>query len=89
MSRQVPLYIRNFKAEKSFNPSATPLFSLIIRRKVAEGFVFQTLQSLQPDKAFGSEIPDGCDAKYKLKKSREMKVSRPAMAKVVHEPQGG
>lgn len=56
---------------------------------MAEGFVFQTLQSLQPDKAFGSEIPDGCDAKYKLKKSREMKVSRPAMAKVVHEPQGG
>ena len=39
-------------------------------------------------KAFGFEIPNGCDAKYKSKKSREKKIGRPAKAKVVHEPKG-
>ena len=39
-------------------------------------------------KAFGFEIPNGCDAKYKSKKSREKKVGLPAKAKVVHEPKG-
>ena len=37
---------------------------------------------------FGFEIPNGCDAKYKSKKSREKKIGRPAKAKVVHEPKG-
>ena len=44
----MPMYIRFFKAEKSFNPSVDHLFSLRISRKVAEGFAFQTLQTLQP-----------------------------------------
>ena len=39
-------------------------------------------------KAFGFEIPNGCDAKYKSKKSLEKKIGRPAKAKVVHEPKG-
>ena len=30
--------------QKSFNPSADPSFSMILRGKQAEGFVFQTLQ---------------------------------------------
>jgi len=38
--------------------------------------------------AFGFEIPEGCDAKYKSKKSREKKVGRPAKPKVVSEPKG-
>lgn len=38
--------------------------------------------------AFGFDIPDGCDAKYKSKKSREKKVGRPAKAKVVSEEKG-
>ena len=37
---------------------------------------------------FGFEIPNGCDAKYKSKKSREKKIGRPAKAVVVHEPKG-
>lgn len=38
--------------------------------------------------AFGFDIPDGCDAKYKSKKSREKKAGRPAKAKVVSEEMG-
>ena len=37
------------KLQKTFNPSANPSFSLIIRRKLAEGFCLQILQTLQPD----------------------------------------
>ncbi|MDD6123149.1 MAG: hypothetical protein PUB53_01675 [Bacteroidales bacterium] len=33
--------------QKSFNPSANPSLLLILNRKVAEGFGFQTLQTLQ------------------------------------------
>ena len=36
------------KREKSFNPSADVRKSLIISRKMAEGFDFQILQTLQP-----------------------------------------
>ena len=43
-----PLIYAFLKPKKSFNPSAKPSFSLILRRKVAEGFGFQTLQTLQP-----------------------------------------
>ena len=50
------LYIRIFKAVKSFNPSADPSFSLILRRKVAEGFELQTLQTLQ--QPFSLTFPD-------------------------------
>ena len=39
-------------------------------------------------KAFGFNIPEGCDAKYKSRKSREKKVGRPSKAKVVSEPKG-
>ena len=41
-----PLIYVYFFLEKSFNPSALPSFSLIIRGKVAEGFGFQTLQEV-------------------------------------------
>ena len=43
-----PLIYAFLKPQKSFNPSADFSFSLILIRKVAEGFCFQTLQSLQP-----------------------------------------
>lgn len=36
--------------------------------------------------AFAFDIPEGCDAKYKSKKSREKKVGRPAKPKVIREP---
>lgn len=39
-------------------------------------------------KAFEFEIPDGCDAKYKSRKSREKKAGRPAKPKIVSEPKG-
>lgn len=39
-------------------------------------------------KEFGFNIPEGCDAKYKSRKSREKKVGRPSKAKVVSEPKG-
>ena len=46
---ETPLIYAFLKPKKSFNPSANPSFSLILRRKVAEGFGFQTLQpTLQP-----------------------------------------
>ncbi|MGM9687518.1 MAG: hypothetical protein ACI3YD_00565 [Alloprevotella sp.] len=35
------------KSQKPFNPSATPSLSLILMGKLAEGFDFQTLQTLQ------------------------------------------
>ena len=41
-----PLIYVYFPLEKSFNPSAYPSFSLILRGKVAEGFGFQTLQEV-------------------------------------------
>ena len=44
----MPLIYAFLKPQKSFNPSANPSFSLILRGKMAEGFVFQTLQHLQP-----------------------------------------
>ena len=44
------------KPKKSFNPSANPSFSLILNRKVAEGFGFQTLQTLQ--EVFSLTFPD-------------------------------
>ena len=37
-----------YPLEKPFNPSAPFRNSLKIRRKVAEGFDFQTLQTVQP-----------------------------------------
>ena len=39
-------------------------------------------------KAFGFEVPEGCDAKYKPKKTREKKVGRPKKARPVAEPKG-
>ena len=48
MMNHTPIIYAFLKPEKSFNPSANPSFSLIFRRKVAERFGFQTLQTLQP-----------------------------------------
>ena len=39
-------------------------------------------------KAFGFNIPEGCDAKYKSRKSREKKVGRPSKAPALHAPNG-
>ncbi len=39
-------------------------------------------------KAFGFDIPEGCDVNYKSRKSREKKVGRPAKPKVISEPKG-
>ena len=62
----MPLYIRIFKAAKSFNPSADPSVSLIPRGKLAEGFGFQTLQpihpTLQPDFSYSAK-PSAYSAK--------------------------
>ena len=44
MMNHTPFIYAFLKPEKSFNPSANPSFSLIFRKKVAEGFGFQTLQ---------------------------------------------
>lgn len=38
--------------------------------------------------AFGLEIPNGCDAKYKSKKSCEKKAGRPTNAKVISKEKG-
>ena len=69
----MPMYIRFFKAEKSFNPSAKPSFSLRIRRKVAEGFAFQTLQTLQPTL---QPRKGRIQAKWSLRKGRLRQNSR-------------
>ena len=47
MMMYAPLIYAFLKPKKSFNPSADPSFSLILNRKVAEGFDFLTLQTLQ------------------------------------------
>ena len=48
MMNHTPLIYAFLKPKKSFNPSADPSFSLILNRKQAEGFGFQTFQPLQP-----------------------------------------
>lgn len=39
-------------------------------------------------KIFGFDVPEGCDAKYKPKKTREKKVGRPKKTKPIAEPKG-
>ena len=47
MMMYAPFTYAFLKPKKSFNPSADPSFPLILNRKMAEGFDFQTLQTLQ------------------------------------------
>ena len=47
MMNYPPFIYAFLKPQKPFNPSANPSFSLILIGKMAEGFGFQTLQTLQ------------------------------------------
>ena len=48
MTNYTPVIYAFLKPKKSFNPSVNPSFFLILKEKMAEGFGFQTLQTLQP-----------------------------------------
>ena len=46
--KEAPFIYAFLKPQKPFSPSADPSFLLILSIKQAEGFGFQTLQTLQP-----------------------------------------